>query len=151
MRPRATLTSAPNYGRESPVCLRLAKHRNQLADVGRLFEGHDPAVPEREDVHPPEIDKPATPLWALAARPEHDHLIARRQEVLRLELGNVERVQQQREELAYGGDALPESARGQVRSSWRPPRHVRIESRENSFDVAVAERGIHGSHGLEIL
>ena len=88
------------------MCLRPAEFRNQLADVGGFLERCNPAVPERKDVSPPEVHEPTAPFRALAAHTQHDHLVAGGEKVLRLEISDIQCIQQEPEELADRGNAV---------------------------------------------
>jgi hypothetical protein len=102
------------------------------------------------NVHPPEVHELSCAFGTFATGAEHDHLVAARHEVSRLEFGEVEGVHQEPEEFTYRVDSVTKTARRQVRRPRRSPGHLRIELREDPFQIAAAERGIHVPDDLEI-
>jgi hypothetical protein len=97
-----------------------AEFLDERADVCRLLEFHDLAAPKPEHVHPSEIHEATRSLRSFTARPEDHDFVALRQEISRPKVLNVERTQQQSEELADFGNTAPQPGGWQIRrTKWQ--------------------------------
>ena len=101
-------------------------------------------------MHPSEIHKATRSFGSLWLCTEDHDLVALRQEIRRPKVLNVERTQQQSKELADFGNTTPQPGGRQVRRTWRPPRHLRIQQRENAFEIGASESRVNIADDFEV-